>query len=99
VILNKVSKNAMVSNPRHHSRKTKMPKNNHVTIEQTGKSLKLQKVLATLTLVLGLIIVAVGFQYASPEASRKTIANGWLTLAGGAVWFLSAKALSWWHHG
>ena len=76
-----------------------MPKNDHVTIEQTGKSLKLQKVLATLTLVLGSIIVAVGFQYASPEASRKTITNGWLTLAGGAVWFLSAKALSWWHHG
>jgi hypothetical protein len=76
-----------------------MPKPDHVTVEQTGKSLKLQKVLATLTLVLGAILVAVGFQYASPEASRKTIGNGWLTLAGGAIWFLSAKALSWWHHG
>jgi len=76
-----------------------MPKNDHVTIEQTGKSLKLQKVLATLTLVLGAILIAAGFQFASPEASRKTIANGWLTLAGGAIWLLSARALSWWHQG
>ena len=76
-----------------------MPKNDHLTIEQTGKSLKLQKVLATLTLVLGAILVAVGFQYASPEAPAKTIGNGWLTLAGGAVWLLSAKVLAWWHHG
>ena len=70
----------------------------HVTIEKNRKSLKFQQLLAILTLVLGIVLIAVGSQHQSEGVAAATV-NGSLTTFGGLVWLTVVKILMWWHHG
>lgn len=71
----------------------------HVKTEGTRKSLKLQQLLATLTVALGIVLLVMSSQVQVAENETNAMAlNGFLTLFGGIVWSLSVRAMIWWHH-
>lgn len=70
----------------------------HVTVEGTRKSIKFQQLLATATIILGVVLLTVASQSNQGEARDATMLNGSLTLAGGAVWSGFMRMARWWQH-
>ena len=67
------------------------------TVEQTSKKFKLHQMIAIVLFVIGLIIVALGYD---PEESKKIVMSiGALIAAIGVIWIFWIKAKIWWHHG
>ena len=78
-----------------------MPVKGHVTIEKTGKSLKLQQLLSLGMIVLGFVIVV--SSVAASEPGTKTVSSattaGSMTLVGGLLWRVVTSIRIWWNHG
>ena len=71
----------------------------HVTIEKSRKSLKFQKLMATLTLILGVVLIVMGGSENGQDGMSQARLNGTLTVAAAIFWLGTTKALIWWHHG
>jgi hypothetical protein len=71
---------------------------NHTTIEHTRKSLKVQGLLATLTLVLGVGLVILGTSSEQKPEQNMAMMNGILTSLAGVVWVVGVRVARWWHH-
>ena len=68
------------------------PAENYVqTIEQTGKSLKLQKVIS-------IIMALVGAGLIGSEKGGMQMVLGWAMLDIGILWFIVIKIAIWWNH-
>jgi hypothetical protein len=74
------------------------PIHGHVTIEKSRKSLKFQKLMATLTLVLGVVLIVIGASDKGQDGMSPASLNGTLTVAAATFWLGTTKALIWWHH-
>lgn len=64
------------------------------TIEETGKSLKLQKVLSIIMMIIGGVMIGNGME-------NKVFGielTGWALLQIGLVWFIITKIRIWWNH-
>lgn len=70
----------------------------HVTVEATRKSIKFQQLLATLTVITGIVLLVVANQSPEDPAKEATIVNGTLTLTGGVIWSVFMRLARWWHH-
>lgn len=68
-----------------------------VTTEATGKGLKLQHILATLTLIAGVTMLMVGVQ--SEPAQEETAVIGGLVAMFALGWLVLIRFLRWWRHG
>ena len=66
-----------------------------VTIEKTGKGLKLAGVLGALVLIVSVVMVIVGLQEGSKDFPAIWIVLGVLSL----IWLLIVRVLTWWKHG
>lgn len=72
----------------------------HVTVEQTKKSLKMQRLLAILTLLFGIGLVIAGQQTGQDKVDAQlTQVNGTLTIIAACIWIVVLRVLVWWHHG
>lgn len=73
----------------------------HVTIEKTGKWLKLQQIVAFLLFVVGLIVLMVAAGSREPGSTEvpKAFGNGAAMAGIGFVWMMVVRFLSWWNHG
>lgn len=78
-----------------------MPVRGHVTIEKTGKSLKLQQLLSLLCIVIGFGIAAIAIGTRQPDTNEISSAamGGSLMFVGGLVWRVVTRIRVWWHHG
>ncbi|HKJ71893.1 MAG TPA: zinc ribbon domain-containing protein [Gammaproteobacteria bacterium] len=68
------------------------------SIQATGKSLKLQQLLSSVTTIIGLFMVFGGMPSDGGEPSGG-FAVGVILLLGGFVWFAYARFMTWWRHG
>lgn len=59
------------------------------TTQSTSKALKMQSLLATLTLITGFCVM-----FATPEAN----AIGGLLVLAGLIWLIVTRVRIWWHH-
>jgi hypothetical protein len=78
-----------------------MPVKGHVTIEKTGKSLKMQQLLGLLCIVLGLVLVGLGVSANTPgsrEPSALAMVGAPLFVLG-LAWRIVTRMRIWWHHG
>jgi hypothetical protein len=72
----------------------------HVTVEQTGKGLKFQQLLAVLLIICGFVFM--GITAGTMEKGAKPPASfgyGAGAIAIGFAWYLYARVMRWWHHG
>ena len=69
-----------------------------ITVQQTRKRIKAQQPLALLTFVIGVTLLMMGGQTEDSTQKATMMANGGLTLFGGAVWLLGLRVAKWWHH-
>ena len=78
-----------------------MPVRGHVTIEKTGKSLKMQQLLSFLCIVIGFGIAAIAIGTRQPGTTEISSAATWgsLMFVGGLVWRVVTRIRVWWHHG
>ena len=78
-----------------------MPVRGHVTIEKTGKSLKMQQLLSLLCIVIGFGIAAIAIGTRQPGTTEISSAamGGSLMFVGGLVWRVVTRIRVWWHHG
>jgi hypothetical protein len=78
-----------------------MPVRGHVTIEKTGKWLKLQQLLSFLCIVLGFTITAVVVTTRQPgtEGVSNAAVVGGFMFVGGLIWRVVTRIRVWWHHG
>ena len=78
-----------------------MPVKGHVTIEKTGKSLKLQQLLSLGTILLGFGIAAIAIAARPPESKEVSSAVVWgsTMFAGGLLWRVVTRIRIWWNHG
>lgn len=66
----------------------------HLTTTQgTSKALKLQTLLAVVTLIMGGVALWLGQDLGWDPAI------GAMLLAGGAIWYIAVRLRIWWHHG
>lgn len=71
---------------------------NHTTIEQTRKSLKLQRLMASMTLFFGVGLIIMAANNGEKPDSSPTMINGILTTVGGIAWIIGLRVAKWWHH-
>jgi len=78
-----------------------MPVTGHVTIEKTKKSLKLQKLLSFVSIVLGITLVFAGMNSAGPESKEPSslLMTGSLLFVLGLAWWIITRMRIWWNHG
>ena len=78
-----------------------MPVRGHVTIEKTGKSLKLQQLLGLFCIVLGLAMALLGISTDAPGGTEPSAfaTAGILLFMLGLVWRIVTRMRIWWHHG
>lgn len=78
-----------------------MPVRGHVTIENTGKSLKMQQLLSLLCIVIGFGIaaIAIGTRQAGTTEISSAAMGGSLMFVGGLAWRMVTRIRVWWHHG
>jgi hypothetical protein len=78
-----------------------MPVKGHVTIEKTGKSLKLQQLLSLGMILLGFTILAAAIASREPGTTEVSSAatGGSLMFFSGLVWRAVTRIRIWWHHG
>ena len=72
----------------------------HVTIEKTGKGLKLQQLFAVLLMIVGFFVAALSG--AASEGNGKPPASmtyGIGATAIGFFWYVVVRVMRWWHHG
>ena len=76
-----------------------MPVRGHVTIEKTGKSLKLQYVIAVCALLAGTMITfnAAGESGKGGPNSAMSVGSGVIIFS--LIWLAVTKVKIWWHHG
>lgn len=67
------------------------------TVEQTGKKFKLQIILSSLLLSIGIFLVV--FNMASGNPNESTISMGMVTAVIGLFWLAIVKFIAWWQHG
>lgn len=65
--------------------------------ERTSKYWKLQILISSLMVMLGMFLFCSGITDANPDKPMRTI-GGWL-LGPGLIWLIVAKAGAWWDHG
>lgn len=78
------------------------PSGSVLTTERTGKSLKLQQALATLTLLIGitcLITAFVGYSQERAVELGKTMLIGAAMVGVSLPWMIVVRMKSWWRHG
>jgi hypothetical protein len=77
-----------------------MPVRGHVTIEKTGKSLKMQQLLSLGFILLGFTILAAVVAGREPGNTEVSSAAsvGSLMFVGGLVWRVVTRIRVWWHH-
>ena len=78
-----------------------MPVSGHVTIEKTGKSLKLHQLLSFLFIVIGFGIAAIAITTRpkdTTEISSAALAGSFM-FVGGLMWRVVTRIRVWWHHG
>jgi hypothetical protein len=78
-----------------------MPVSGHVTIEKTGKALKMQQLLSLGLILLGFTIMAAAFagrDAGSTEVST-TASAGSAMFVCGLFWRVLTRVRIWWHHG
>lgn len=71
------------------------PQRKTQTVEQTGKSWKLQQLLSVLCIVVGATLTMVGYQ----TQARAIGAIGAVLLLAGFAWYAFARIGAWWFHG
>lgn len=76
-----------------------MPVRGHVTIEKTGKSLKLQYALAVCTIIAGSITSCNGMGSTERGEASTLLQAGSGAVIFGFIWLFITKAKMWWHHG
>ncbi|MCK4873004.1 MAG: hypothetical protein KAS72_09785 [Phycisphaerales bacterium] len=70
------------------------------TIEKTGKVWKAQQLLSALVTLIGVCLIAGELSLNGAEdASGERLAIAVLMIAGGLLWFITARILAWWFHG
>ena len=78
-----------------------MPVSGHVTIEKTGKSLKLHQLLSFLFIVIGFGIATIAITTRpkdTTEISSAALAGSFM-FVGGLMWRVVTRIRVWWHHG
>lgn len=78
-----------------------MPVSGHVTIEKTGKSLKMQQLLSLGLILLGFTIMAAAFTGREPGSTEvsTTASVGSAMFVCGLFWRVLTRMRIWWHHG
>ena len=70
------------------------------TIERTGKGLKLASLLTVPLLLVGIVVLCIGFSGNKPkDQSPAAIAVGFLMVFGAICWYILVRFLTWWRHG
>lgn len=70
----------------------------HVTIEKTGKGIKVQQMLAWMTLLFGVGLSIAGHTDRHAVGMTATAANGYLTVTSALVWMGFLRMIRWWCH-
>jgi hypothetical protein len=70
-----------------------------VTIQQTRKTIKIQKPFAVITLGIGAGLMLYASQSGERLPNNATMINGWLTCFAGVVWVSGLRLARWWYHG
>ena len=74
-----------------------------VSVELTAKRWKVLKLAGILTILLGVVLLVAGMGDASMategDSASPLLTAGMLTGLVGVVLWLTARVLSWWHHG
>lgn len=71
----------------------------HVTVENTGKGIKFQQILAWLTMLFGAGLWMAGSTEPGAAAGpTETLKNAYMTMGGAAAWMVVLRVLRWWHH-